>query len=163
MRTLVQTDICCETTGQEQPFQCLWVLLFGSQEKYNRLIMLEIKVFYFLINLVRFGLLPWPALLIHIKTGFSLLQHKAFRYSIFRIFFAKNRSGGDLHLTLSKKSNYPIHRVLLHCGMMYTHDIPAWSWTLVLCTVPWTVSGRTQHAATVMYLVNQPIFILCLT
>lgn len=89
MRRLVPTDVCCETIGQEQPFLCLQFLLFGAQEKHDRLIMMEIKVFYFLMNLVHFGLLPWPALLIHIKTGFGFFQHKAFRCSIFRIFLLK--------------------------------------------------------------------------
>lgn len=51
--------------------------------------MTEIKVFYFLMVPVHFGLLPWPALLTHTKMGFSLFQHKAFRYSIFCIFLLK--------------------------------------------------------------------------
>lgn len=132
------------------------------------------------MNLVHFDLLPWSALLTHIKTDFRLFQYKAFRYPIFCrfvfFFFSKIEVGGisTWHLvrSLIKKKkvtawiifSVPIHRVLLYYRIMYT---PCWL-CLELGLVPPTlclehITERTQHAGTAMYPVTQPIFVLCLT
>lgn len=69
--------------GQGKPFQCLKVLLFGSQGKHDKLIMTEIMILLLSYEPCTFWSLAMACTVNTYQTHFRLFQYKAFRYSIF--------------------------------------------------------------------------------